>query len=126
MLLDDKLSPHFTLRELIRTNHREIDNTPSEEVIERLAVFCKVYLEPVRKQFGALYVTSGYRSPALNKAIKGAKDSAHPYGCASDFNPLVKGTKNSQVIIWLRDKSGLDFDQVIEEETTTDKWIHLG
>jgi len=35
----------------------------------------------------AIIVSSGYRCPALNKAIGGATNSDHMYGCAADIAP---------------------------------------
>ncbi len=126
--LNQHLSPNFTLGEMLFTLHRGIDNTPPPEVYERLTRLCTTYLEPVRAKFGPLFVTSGYRSPALNKAIKSAsKDSAHLYGCAADFVPLTRGITIAQIVRWIKDESELTFDQVIDESAgPTSFWVHLG
>ena len=51
-----------------------------EEVMENLKALCACVLEPLRRRVGRVIVTSGYRSPVLNKAIHGAFDSQHPTG----------------------------------------------
>jgi len=120
-----RLSPHFTLRELVRTSHRYIDNRPSPEVTARLKSLCMDFLEPIREQFGPLWITSGYRCRELNLAIGGSKTSAHMYGCAADFVPM-RGQPTIELVDWIVDRSGLPFDQVIDEYSSTANWIHIG
>lgn len=128
-MTSEQLSPHFSLAEMTRTSVH-IDNTPSEQDRERLVRLCWDFLEPIRAQFGPLWVTSGYRSQALQTALtmRGrptAKDSAHCYGCAADFVPSDPRVELDHVVGWLS-KSSLPFDQVIIEHAGTDDWIHLG
>lgn len=111
---------------MIRTSHRTIDNKPTLEVVANLEILCREFLEPIREQFGPVRVNSGYRSPELNKAIGGAKDSAHKYGCAADLDFLREGVTTTEVAKWLRDESGLLFDQTIDEFSSTSNWLHLG
>lgn len=65
-----------------------IDNQPPKNLypaIERLDRF----LSAVRKTYGALEVTSGYRSSAVNAAVVGSSEtSLHMEGRAVDFAPL--------------------------------------
>ena len=124
--LESNLSPHFKLKELCITTHREINNFPPVIVIERLVTLANEFLEPIRRQFGAIKVNSGYRCPELNKAIGGAKQSAHMYGCAADIDPLAVGVTTEQIVRWVRDESGLNFDQVIDEYSSTANWVHIG
>lgn len=79
------LSQHFSLAELsvTRTGH---DNTPPGPVVERLIRLCEEILEPIRDEFGAVKVYSGYRSEKVNAAVGGAADSAHRTGDAADFD----------------------------------------
>ncbi len=124
--LREKLSPHFTLGEMIRTSHRQFDNNPTPEVLERLTWLCSKFLEPVRERFGPLWITSGYRSPKVNTAVgSSSKQSAHIYGCAADFVPM-RQWKSIEIVDWVCDESGLEFDQVIDEYSSTSHWIHLG
>lgn len=125
MDLSTRLSPHFTLRELVTTSHRMIDNRPHDpDIVVRLRALCLNYLEPVRRIFGPLYVSSGYRCPALNGKIGGSKTSAHMFGCAADFVSAY-GTATTEIVRWIAD-SNLDFDQVIDEHSSTSDWVHLG
>lgn len=128
------LSEHFSLEELTITQHREIDNSPTPEIVVRLSVLATSFLEPIRAKWGRLMVTSGYRSPALNAAIGGSsKTSAHMLGCAADLIPLDKPpdvdleTHIASMVLWLRDQSGLQFDQAISEiNAVGHRWLHVG
>jgi len=116
------LSEHFTLEELTSSNTaiaKGIDNTPSKEVIEHLKALSSV-LEAVRSLVNKpIKVSSAYRSPALNKAVGGAINSAHVEGFAADIS--VAGYTPRQLAILIRD-SGIKFDQLIAEPT----WVHIG
>lgn len=47
------------------------------------------FLDELRSRFGKpLLVTSGYRSPAHNKAVGGVPNSFHTQGLAADLRPL--------------------------------------
>ena len=75
-----RLSKNFTLKELIESNtalRLGIDNTPSKEGIWKLTLLATNLLQPIRNELGPLRVTSGYRSPELNKAIGGSTKSQH-------------------------------------------------
>lgn len=125
MDLTQRLSPHFTLGEMVRTSHRYIDNMPTPTDVGKLTELCLGFLEQARVQFGPLRVTSGFRCKNLNMAVGGSVTSAHMYGCAADFMP-VSGQPAIELVDWLIDKSGLGFDQVIDEYSSTSNWIHLG
>ena len=119
-------SAHFSLVELTHTAHRDLDNTPGPEVVKSLVVLAHDFLEPLRAEFGPLYVSSGYRSPAVNAAVRGAPRSAHLHGCAADLIPLRAGSTVAEMVRWLRDRSGLAFDQAIDERGQGAPWLHLG
>lgn len=125
-----RLSPHFALNELARTAHRYIDNTPGPAEIERLTKLCVEFLEPIRERFGPLWITSGFRCQKLNQCIGGSETSAHMYGCAADFVPIVRPPlleiPTAEIVNWIIDESWLPFDQVIDEYSSTANWIHLG
>ena len=69
-----------------------------------------------------IIITSGYRSPALNEAVGGVKNSAHVAGRAADFiipgvgSPLHIATRISKY-------PAIAFDQLINEY---DSWVHFG
>ncbi len=116
------LSEHFTLEELVASQiaaRRCIDNRPPPMIIENLRRVAGV-LEQVRALVGrAVIVSSGYRSPALNAAAGGARDSAHLQGLAADITVSGMTPKElAKAII----KAGIEFDQLIYEGT----WVHIG
>ena len=119
------LSAHFSLGELTHTAHANIDNSPSDEIVYQLQLLCTRYLEPLRTQFGPLWVSSGYRCPKLNALIGGVPDSAHIFGCAADLVPMASGVTVTQMVAWLA-TSGLDYDQIIDEGAGEVAWCHIG
>lgn len=114
------LTKHFSLQELTKTSHKEINNTPSVEIIENLQVLANA-LEVIRSLLGhPLIISSGYRSPELNKAIGGSANSRHMLGLAADFTCPAFGSPKA--ICHAIVDAGLPFDQLIYEKT----WIHFG
>src|ERR1700676_5245324 len=91
-----QLSTNFTLEEMLasQTAVRDgIDNTPTEEVISRLKDLCDNVLQPLRNLLKQpLIISSGYRSPTLNKAVGGVPNSEHQLGQAADIT--VPGMTN--------------------------------
>lgn len=117
------LSTNFSLSEMIfsETSIRYgIDNSPTPEVLENLKRLCAA-LEEVRVSIDnrSIFVNSGYRSPALNRAIGGAKNSVHMTGLAADIRCRLSPREFASTIV----KSGIKFDQVILE---FDSWVHFG
>jgi hypothetical protein len=117
-----QLTEHFSLAEMIASSTATrlgIDNSPGLETITRLTATA-VALERVRKLLGyQIHIDSGYRSPELNAAVKGAKTSAHLTGYAADFTCSQFGTPTE--IVKVIAKSGIAFDQCIQEGT----WVHI-
>jgi zinc D-Ala-D-Ala carboxypeptidase len=123
--MPNKLTEHFTLEELVISQTAErkgIDNSPSAEIIKNLTRVASL-LEEVRVLLGTvpILISSGYRSPDLNKAIGGSKKSAHMAGLAVDFTAPGYGS-----VLQVAKKiasSSVPFDQVIYEYGS---WVHLG
>lgn len=117
------LTEHFTLAEMVRSQtatRRGIDNTPGPAEIAALRELCLHVLEPVRAHYGRpVIVTSGYRSPMLNKRIGGSATSQHCKGEAADFT--VPGVPNLHVCRWMEAK--LNYDQLIYE-FGEGGWVH--
>ena len=113
------LSAHFSLEELIATQHREIDNTPSPEVVNNLQLLSKETLEAVRYLLGPLHINSGYRSVELNAAVGGQPTSQHCEGLAADFIcPRYSLRECARRIL----EGSVVFDQLIYE---FGGWIHI-
>ena len=121
-----QLTEHFTLSEFVRSEtatNRHIDNTPTPEVIDNLRALCRNVLEPARVAFGApIYITSGYRCPALNKAVGGKPTSQHLRGEAADLQ--VRGVENLRKLYNVIKSRGM-FDQLLFESNGATKWIHV-
>lgn len=82
-----RLSPHFTLGELSKTS-TGLANVPTAEAVRNLRRVALEVLEPIRAAIGGpLYVSSGYRSPAVNAAVGGRADSFHLRGLGVDLPP---------------------------------------
>jgi len=114
------LSPHFSLEELTATQHREIDNAPPPEVVQQLKRTAQG-LEEIRLLLGVpVIVSSGYRCPALNKAVGGQPNSQHMTGQAADFIAPAFGSPRT-VASRIADAS-LAIDQCIVE---FDRWVHV-
>ncbi len=115
-----KLTEHFSLAELTRTDHRTLDNTPDPAALanlHRLAAF----LEQVREVQGnrVVVINSAYRSAAVNAACGSRESSQHRVGCAADVR--VPGMRPDAVVRAVM-ASGLAYDQLIRE---FDSWTHI-
>ena len=116
---------HFSIAELTRSNTasaRGIDNTPSPEIVENLTALVENVLDPLREAWGKpIHVNSGYRCPALNKAVNGAAHSQHMLGQAADIT--AGSTKENARLYRLVKELNLPVDQAIDEYGF--KWLHL-
>jgi len=126
-----KLSKNLNLAEVTRSEtakRRKIDNAPTDEHIENLKILAANIFQPMRDHFGkAIYISSGYRSEALNKAIKGSKTSQHCKGEALDIDNdnANNGVTNRDIFEFIRDN--LKFDQLINEFPVkgNPSWVHV-
>lgn len=119
-----QLSIHFTLDEFTHSQtaaRAGIDNDPPIDVLKNLQRTAQG-LELVRTYLGSapIHVSSGYRSPALNAAVKGAANSQHLTGQAVDFTCPSYG-EPYQIVAALRESS-IPYDQVICE---FGRWVHI-
>ena len=154
-----RLTPHFTLEEMTRTNvklesylDRQRQQQPKEEVIENLTRVCQ-WLEMLREEWNLRYgsltqepsltpnpspqgegskeepiiVTSGYRSPAVNKAVGGCKTSNHLTGCAADLRVLGKEQllRYAVILLDISDEAHQDFDELLLERNAQCYWLHF-
>lgn len=126
---DIQLSTHFKLSEFLRSEtaaRRGIDNTPSLEVVSNLQQLCIHVLEPLRAYFNTpIVVSSGYRSPALNKAVGGSTTSQHMTGEAADLR-IPSEAIGKEWFEWIMDNC--KFHQLIWEKDSPQSihhWIHV-
>jgi zinc D-Ala-D-Ala carboxypeptidase len=117
------LSEHFALSEFLFSQtavRRGIDNTPNAGVIKNLAALCENVLEPLRGAANApIRISSGYRSPGLNKAVGGSATSQHCFGEAVDLT--IAGMTVAETVALIRSLN-LPVDQVIDE---FGRWVHV-
>jgi uncharacterized protein YcbK (DUF882 family) len=123
--MEAKLSKNFTLEELVESDTaivKQINNTPSAEVLANLQLLVNNVLQPVRELFGRpIHVNSGYRSVELNKAVGGAANSQHVQGRAADIS--AGGKAENKALFDLIAGSGIVFDQLIDEYDY--RWVHV-
>jgi len=123
---------YFELDEFIvseTAKKKKIDNTPSFEVVAHLDELVENFLDPLRAAYGMpIKISSGYRCPALNKAVGGSTTSAHLTGYAADLIPNgVFPTFRNFVVDWVK-STGVKFDQLLLEKNskTGVQWLHIG
>ena len=128
-----QLSKNFTFEELTHTDHRELDNTPTERekcIINGKEVYVNAvanlprlasFLEEIKTLLGGkpIMVNSGFRSEAVNNAVGSSNKSDHRRGCAADIR--VPGMTPDEVVRAIIG-SGLKYQQVIRE---FDRWTHI-
>tara|TARA_R100000329_G_scaffold60116_1_gene53878 strand:+ start:241 stop:711 length:471 start_codon:yes stop_codon:yes gene_type:complete len=121
-----RLSKNFVLSEITRSNtarRKGISNEPDKEHLANLQTIITELVQPMRDAIGPIRISSGYRSPKLNRAIGGSSRSQHCKGEALDLQFWKDGEMNNKVIYdWVLD-SGLEFDQMINEFDFA--WIHI-
>ena len=116
---------YFTIKELCKSStaiQKGINNTPNSEIVNNLKQLVDYILDPLREQYGKpITVNSGYRCPALNKAVNGSKTSQHVKGLAADIT--AGSVKENKVIFQLIQELNLPFDQLIDEKKFS--WVHV-
>ncbi len=126
------LTPHFTLDELVRSDtatRLRIDNDPPASILQNLRATAQM-LERIRAALSTaagrpvpIRVTSGYRSLALNRALRSGDGSDHVQGLAVDWVAPSFGTPFEIANILAARVDELQIGQVIHE---FGRWIHTG
>ena len=122
-----KLTRNFGYQEMIKSSTADrlgISNDATREHVINLVNLCNFILQPIRDEFGIIRINSGYRSPALNKAVGGSKTSQHCNGQAADFESSK--ISNPNLAKWIA--KNLEFDQLILEfydgKNPNSGWVH--
>ena len=127
-----QLSKYFTLAELTPSGTAKrlgISNNPTAEHLECLKGLSVNVLDKVREHFGKpIWVSSGYRSKALNDVTPGSSaTSQHCSGEAADLDQDGRGTGVTNKMVFDYIKDHLNFDQLIYEygTDTNPDWVHV-
>ena len=116
-----QITKHFTLDEMIASQtaaRNGLDNMPGSVAMGNLRRLCEV-LELVREAIARpIIISSGYRSPEVNKLVGGSTNSQHRLGCAADI--IVPGLTPEQAMNAIV-AARLPYDQLIREY---DAWVH--
>lgn len=130
-----KLSANFTVAEWTRSQVARdlgIPNSMPPSAIDNATILCERVLQPVRDVVGPIRVNSGYRSPALNKAVGGSKRSLHMHrgmNAAADVEcALVGNYELAHMLLNVLNSSSLLFELILEEPgpNKSDGWVHVG
>lgn len=131
---------NFSIAEMVQSNTADrlkISNNPPASVrvhltetitlLECIRAEWEEYCERYSLGTPAIRISSGYRSPELNKAVGGVKNSAHVEGYAADLQP-VNGKQDEFEKFFATEFShmGYAFDQIIIEKSKTSRWVHVG
>ena len=145
------LSEHFTLGEVTKTSVKTADgNIPSHVAIENLRNICENWLEDLRYSHNTLYgercrsnegmnneernkdepiiITSGYRSPEVNKRVGGSPTSNHLTGCAVDIrcSGIEQALRYANILLDIADGTKRDYDELLIERNKQGRyWIHF-
>ena len=116
---------YFTFDELCKSStakQKGIINVPNSYIENNLKQLVDHILDPLREKYGKpIRVNSGYRCPALNKAVGGSKTSSHLTGLGADIT--AGSPEKNKILFNLVQELNLPFDQLIDERKF--KWIHV-
>lgn len=117
------LSKNFTLDELTLSQEAirsGLPNKPTHTHLASLKALCEHILQPLRDRVKRpIVISSGFRSPTVNRRVGGAKSSQHTKGQAADF--IIPGMSVTEVVLLIR-RMGLPYDQLIDE---FGNWVHV-
>lgn len=116
---------YFTFTEFERSAtaaRLKIDNRIPGELRQNAQALVEAVLDPLRQTWGRpIAITSGYRCPALNRAVGGSAASHHMRAMAAD---ITAGSRDDNrrlynLVLELR----LPFTQLIDEKNY--RWLHV-
>lgn len=129
-----KLSEHFSLQEMCKTNVKGVSNTPSAKEIKNLQRVSE-WLEALRTKWNQTYgngndpiiINSAFRSPTVNIAVGGSSTSNHLTGCAADIRVLgmEQLMRYAVILLDIADETKRDFDELLMERKGDSLWLHF-
>ena len=126
-----QLSEHLSVAEYIKSDtakRKGISNSMTAAHTENAKVLAAKIFEPIRLHFGKpIFLSSGYRSEALNSAIGGSSSSQHCSAEAMDLDQDDRGTGVTNRMVFDYIKDHLVFDQLIFEmgDDQNPDWVHV-
>lgn len=125
--IKQQLSEHFKLSEFTQSGtarRHKVKNVPGPREVERLRFLCVKSLEPMRRRFGVIRITSGFRCKKLNALVGGSPTSQHVLGEAADIH--TGGRELSEKMFGFA-KQNIPFDQLILEHNPAHGiyWLHI-
>jgi zinc D-Ala-D-Ala carboxypeptidase len=126
----DKISSNITYKEATFSEtaiRMDIDNTPDDEQLKAMKLVADNVFQPLREHFCVrIYISSFFRSKALNSALNGSLTSSHMKGQAIDVDADVYNEiTNADIFAYINEN--LSFDQLIWEYGTDlqPNWVHV-
>ena len=111
------ISKWFTYDKLVHTVTNLL-NVPNEKQVSNLQKLVTNVLDPLRDLYGKpITINSGFRSPAVNKAVGGSTTSGHLLGTCADLD-----CDNNELLYNLI-KDHFQFRQLINEHNF--EWVHV-
>lgn len=122
---DERIGRYFWLSEFLRSDtaiRLGMDNTPGVAEANNLRNVLAPGMERIRSLLGVpVFISSGYRSSAVNSAVHGSVASQHLKGEAADFISPEAGTPKSVALKIAQHAPEIRFDQLIWEGS----WVHV-
>ena len=120
-----KLSANFSLEEFTASEtaeRRRLDNSLPPELLMTAQNTAEM-MEKIRAVLGdnPIIITSGYRSPEVNRAIGSGDSSDHIKAMAVDFKCPAYGTPKAVALHLSNKIDSLGIGQIIYEHT----WVHV-
>ena len=122
---EEKLTPHFTLEELTRTDYKELKELNYQEGLKIKDKLVKLaeFAESVRAVLDCpLTVTSAFRCEKLNTKIGGSAMSQHLFAEAIDIIPMKMSAFEAFSKIMI---SSIAYGQMILEKRGNGYLIHI-
>lgn len=122
------MGKYFTIEELCKSTKADelnIRNIPSTENVRNMNKLIEVILDPIREKWGKpIYVNSGFRNLAVNKAVGGTSNSHHL--CKNGYaaaDITTRSLSENKKLFELIKSMNLPICQCIDEYGY--KWVHV-
>lgn len=127
MVIDKKLSKHFSLYDLAYTSAPGLlaaNLTEAEKHLPALSGLCNSVLEPIQARFNRkLIIYQGFCTPEVAKYVGDFYDKTHQAGRAVHL--CVKDIPGIQVYNWILDYSEIYFGNMVLEMRPFMEWLHI-